>query len=132
MSKNTFKSIVAILAGFLVVVILSIATDLILNMTDIMKQPFDTNPTWFIILVILYRNAFSTFGSYLTARLAPSKPMRHAMIGGFIGLALSIAGAVVMWDTPPRWYAISLIVLALPSAWLGGKIFGGEFPRGGA
>ncbi|WP_158638313.1 hypothetical protein [Panacibacter ginsenosidivorans] len=46
--------------------------------------------------------------------------MRHAMIGGFIGFVLSIVGAIVILDKAPHWYAISLIILALPSAWLGG------------
>lgn len=125
MSKNTFKSIVAILAGLAVVVILSIATDLVLHMTNIMKDPFDDNPAWFIIIVIIYRNIYSALGSYLAARLAPDKPMRHAMILGGIGTALTIVGAASMWHLPPHWYPISLIILALPSAWLGGKIFGG-------
>ncbi|QEC66800.1 hypothetical protein FRZ67_05595 [Panacibacter ginsenosidivorans] len=57
---------------------------------------------------------------YITAVLAPAKPMRHAMIGGFIGFVLSIVGAIVILDKAPHWYAISLIILALPSAWLGG------------
>lgn len=120
--KNAFKSIWAIVAGFLFVVVLSVLTDMVLEKTGIMKKPFVDNPGWFIVLVIIYRNIYGVVGSYITANLAPSRPMRHAMIGGFIGFALSIIGAIVMWDTPPHWYAISLIVLALPSAWLGGKL----------
>jgi hypothetical protein len=50
--------------------------------------------------------------------------MDHAMIGGFIGLALSLVGAVVTWNRGPEfgphWYPIALVVLALPTAWLGG------------
>ena len=87
-----------------------------------MKMPFDYNASWFIILVIIYRNIYGVIGSYITAALAPAKPMRHAMIGGFIGFVLSIIGAIVMWDKPPHWYAISLIIFALPAAWLGGKL----------
>lgn len=122
MKNSTLKSIWAVLAGFLFLVILSILTDVFLEKTGLMKQPFHLNSAWFIVFVIIYRNVFSTIGSYITASLAPNRPMRHAMIGGFIGLALSIVGAVAMWDVPPHWYAISLIVLALPSAWLGGKL----------
>jgi len=33
-----------------------------------------------------------------------------------------IVGLIAMWDIPPRWYPISLIVLTLPAAWLGGKM----------
>jgi hypothetical protein len=122
MNKQTFKSIGAVLAGFVFVVIASIATDVILTQTGVMKHPFENNSTFFIIIVILYRNIFSTAGSYITATLAPNKPMLHAMIGGFIGFALSIVGAIVMKNEGPSWYAMALIVLALPSAWLGGKL----------
>ena len=121
--NNTFKSIAAILAGLILVVLLSSLTDMVLEKTDLMQtDPFDNNPWWLIVIVIIYRNLYSTAGSYLAARLAPNKPMRHAMILGFIGFVLSIVGTVVMWDTPPHWYPITLVVLALPSAWLGGKL----------
>lgn len=123
MKKQTLKSIGAVLAGFVLVVILSIVSDLLFVKTEIMKQPFNLNSTFFIVFVVFYRSLFSTIGSFLTAKLAPSNPMKHAMIGGFIGLVLSIIGAITMWDTPPRWYAIALVITALPSAWLGGKLF---------
>ncbi|NOU47108.1 MAG: hypothetical protein HOO86_08605 [Bacteroidales bacterium] len=123
MKKTIFKSIGAILAGFVFVVIFSVLTDLTLVKTGFMKQPFDLNSSWFIIFVIFYRSLFGTTGSYLTARLAPYKPMGHSMIGGSIGFVLSIIGAIAMWNTPPHWYPVSLIITTLPCAWLGGKIF---------
>ncbi|HEY5747947.1 MAG TPA: hypothetical protein VIU12_17880 [Chryseolinea sp.] len=119
---NLLKSTGAILAGFVFVVIISVATDVALEKTGIMKQPFDLNPVWFILFVILYRTVYGVVGTYITASLAPNNPMRHALISGFIGLAISIAGAIVMRDQGPSWYAISLVVLALPTAWLGGKL----------
>lgn len=123
MNKNILKSIGAILAGFVLVVIISILTDIILMQTGLMKLPLDLNPVWFIILVVFYRSLYATIGSYLTAKLSPDNPMRHAMIGGIIGFAVAIIGAIAEWDKPPHWYPISLIITALPSAWLGGQLF---------
>ena len=124
MKKETLKSIGAIIAGFAALLILSMITDSVLQKTGVMKtEPFDENPVWLIAIIILYRTIFSTFGCYLTARLAPNKPMKHAIILGIIGVVLTIVGLIVMWDIPPRWYPISLIVLTLPAAWLGGKLF---------
>ena len=123
MSKNTLKSIGAILVGFLAGAILSVVTDVILEKTGFMKmEPFDYNAWWIIVLVILYRCIYNTLGCYIAARLAPSRPMRHAMILGIIGLGLSIVGTIVMWDKPPHWYPIALILLVMPCAWLGGKL----------
>lgn len=123
MKKETLKSIGAVAAGFATLVILSMITDIVLEKTGIMKtQPFVENPVWLIVVIILYRTVFNTFGCYLTARIAPNKPMKHAIILGTIGVVLTTVGLIVMWDTPPRWYPVSLIVLTLPAAWLGGKM----------
>jgi hypothetical protein len=123
MKPTILKSIGAIVAGIATGVILSTATDTIFESTRTMKtDPFDGNPGWLIMLVVAYRTIFNIAGSYLTARLAPVKPMKHVIILGMIGLVFSVAGTIVMWHIPPHWYPISLDLLALPSAWLGGKI----------
>lgn len=123
MKKETLKSIGAVIAGFALLVILSIIMDSILEKTGVMKtDPFNENPVWLIAIIILYRTVFNTFGCYLTARLAPNRPLKHAIILGIIGVVLTIVGLIAMWDIPPRWYPISLIVLTLPAAWLGGKM----------
>lgn len=123
MKKETLKSIGAVIAGFAVLTVLSIITDSVLQKTGVMKtEPFDENPVWLIALIVAYRTIFNIMGFYLTARLAPSKPMKHAIILGTICFALTIVGAIVMWHLPPHWYPISLAVLTLPAAWLGGKM----------
>lgn len=124
MKTNTFKSITAILLGLVAVFIVSIATDVVLDKMGIMKmEPFNANSTGIIWLVIAYRSVYNTLGCYLAAKLAPNKPMKHAMILGGIGMALCIVGLVAMWEVPPHWYPATLIVLALPCAWLGGKLY---------
>ena len=88
-----------------------------------MKQPFHLNTTGFIAFVVFYRCLYGTAGSYLTAKLAPGNPLKHAMIGGIIGFIIAILGAVVMWDTPPHWYPVALIITTLPCAWAGAILF---------
>ena len=45
---------------------------------------------------------------------------------GFIGLLAAIAGTAATWNKGPefgpKWYPIALVVLAIPSVWLGGKL----------
>jgi len=123
MKKETLKSIGAVAAGFAALVILSTITDSVLEKTGIMKtQPFVENPVWLVAVVILYRTIFNTFGCYLTARIAPNKPTQHAIVLGIICVGLTVVGLIVMWDVPPRWYPISLIILTPPAAWLGAKM----------
>jgi hypothetical protein len=123
MKKETLRSVGAVIAGLAALAIFSMTTDSVLQKTGVMKtEPFVENPVWLIAMIVLYRTIFNTFGCYLTARLAPSKPMIHAMILGIIGVVLTIVGLIAMWDVPPRWYPVSLIILTLPAAWLGGKM----------
>lgn len=123
MKKEILKSIGAVIAGLAVLAILSTITDSVLQKTGVMKtEPFVENPVWLIAIIVLYRMVFTALGCFLTARMAPGKPMKHAMILGIICVVLTLAGLIAMWDTPPRWYPISLIVLTLPAAWLGGKM----------
>ncbi|MES1262649.1 MAG: hypothetical protein ABUS49_13025 [Acidobacteriota bacterium] len=118
-SRRIGRSMGAVLAGFLAVVILSIGTDVLL--------PRPMSDTLFL-MATLYRTLYGVAGGYMTARLAPDRPLRHALAGGLVGLALSVLGAVATWnegpDFGPHWYPLALVVLALPSAWAGGKLFG--------
>jgi hypothetical protein len=51
--------------------------------------------------------------------------MKHAMVGGVLGLLVSTVGAVVTWNKNlgPHWYPVLLAVTALPCAWLGGWLW---------
>lgn len=57
-------------------------------------------------------------GAYLTAKLAPSDPMKHAMILGYVGIVLGLIGLVATWNLGlgPHWYPVALVVLAVPPA----------------
>lgn len=131
MSKNVFKSIGAILAGIVTIVVLSNGTDTILETLGVyppikeqLEHGFDT--WWMTMLALTYRIAYTVAGGYVTAVLAPNQPMRHATVLGIVGIALSILGAIVAWGITPAWFSIFLVLLALPSAWLGGRLRTGK------
>lgn len=121
-TKTTGRSIWAIVAGFLVVVVLSIGTDLVLHATHVYTGPqLNDNQS---ALATAYRTLFAIVGSYITARLAPHKPMKHALIGAAVGTVIATGGAVAMWnkDLGPHWYPVALVLTAFPTAWIGAKI----------
>ena len=77
------------------------------------------------LLALSYHLAYTLFGSYLAARLAPNRPMGHALAIGALGIVISTLGliAIVTDNLAPAWYGWMLIVLSLPVAWVGGKLF---------
>ena len=126
-TRRTGRSILAILVGFLVVVIISIATDLVMHSIGLfprLGQPMTDKP---LVIATAYRLIYGVLGAYITARLAPYNPMQHSLWGGVIGMVLGIMGAVATWNKGPafgpHWYPVALIVTALPCAWIGAKLF---------
>lgn len=123
--KNFIKSVGAIIGGSLAGIIPTLLTDYILESTGVLPHGNIYVAAWLIWIVLIYRSIFTVFGGYMTAKFAPHHPLRHAVIGGSIGTAVSILGAIATanMDLGPSWYPWTLAVLTLPSAWLGGKLF---------
>jgi hypothetical protein len=120
---SILKSIGAIIAGMLVIVLLSVCTDFILQKIGVFPPSYEkASGTPLLLLAFAYRCIYGVAGGYVTALLAPNRPMRHAIILGIIGTAISIIGAVVGWKLSAHWYPIALVVTALPTTWLGGKL----------
>jgi hypothetical protein len=122
------RSVGAVLAGIVVGVILTIGTDVVLHAVGVFP-PWGQSMVGFdgaLLLATVYRTVYGIVASYLIARLAPDRPMAHALAGGVLGLAVSILGAALTWNKGPafgpHWYPLALIVLAMPQAWLGGKL----------
>src|SRR5438105_13994177 len=101
MNKNTLKSIGAVLAGFVAVFVLSLGTDVVLHATGVFP-PWDQRMSdALFMLATAYRTVYCIAGSYIAARLAPDRPMAHALVVGVVGLVVSTAGTVVTWNTVP-------------------------------
>ena len=68
---ETGRSAIALLAGFLAVVILSVGTDAVMHAIGVlppMGQPATDMP---MSIALIYRTIYGIFGGYIVARLAP-------------------------------------------------------------
>ena len=119
------RSVWAVVAGVLFIVVVTTIVDIVLHQVRF-YPPLDTpmNDTHARVAAA-YRLAIGVAGAWLTARLAPHEPMRHALILGVVGIVLGMVGVIATWNLTlaPRWYALSLVVMAVPQSWLGGKLF---------
>ena len=122
-SNRLGRSVFAIAAAIVTNAALSLAVDQALHELDVYPpwgQPM--HEPALNLLALAYRVAFGVVAGYLVARLAPSAPMRHAVILGVIATALSTLGAVVaitQHDLGPAWYPIALAILSYPTVRLG-------------
>lgn len=124
--SSLLKSIGAIFVGLMFIIITSLATDVVLHATGIYPPWFQPMSNALFGLATAYRVIYSVIGCYITARLATNRPLVHALILGGVGELISMAGAAATWNQVPalgpKWYPLALIVSALPSAFVGGKL----------
>jgi hypothetical protein len=120
--ENTPRSILAVLAGFITVFVLSVVTDAVLHAAHVYPEGPLFN-TWLLLLAFGYRSVFTVLGGYVTAKLAPQKPVKHAIILGVVGTIAGAAGTIAGWDLSSHWYPIALTVTAIPFTWLGAKLY---------
>jgi hypothetical protein len=118
------RSILAVLGGMFVAIVVTLVTDVVMRKAGVLPPLGERVPDRVLTWVTAYRVVYGIGASYLTAYLAPYRPIAHAMIGGAFGFLASLAGAIATWNGgpayEPHWYPVALVVLALPQAWIGG------------
>lgn len=119
------RSLLAILAGIVSTIVVTTIVDVVLHQVGIYppwNEPLDNG---LALLAVSYRIVISIGGAWLTAKLAPDRPMRHALWLGYAGTVLGLIGVAVSWGKglAPDWYPIALAVLAIPQCWLGGRLY---------
>jgi hypothetical protein len=126
MTSTFWRSTGAVVAGFVAIVVLSLGTDQVLHMLNVYPPWGQPMSGGLFGVATAYRIVYTIAGGYLTARLAPHAPVRHAVILGLIGLLPGIGGVMVALAKPelgPLWYPIVLAVTGLPCTWLGGVLY---------
>jgi hypothetical protein len=106
-------------------IVLSVGTDALLRAAGAFPPVGKPAGNGLLLLATVYRTIYGVISSYVVAWLAPRKPMAHVLVAGLMGLAANALGAITTWNKNlgPHWYPIALTVLAVPTAWLGGKIW---------
>jgi hypothetical protein len=125
MDSTKKQSIWAVVAGILFVIVVTTLVDILLHAAGVfppLDTPIDDRQS---LIATSYRFVIGIAAGYLTAKLAPSNPMKHAMILGIIGTVLGTLGVVASWGSKlgPAWYPIAVAALAIPQSWLGVTFF---------
>ena len=127
------RSVLAIVAGFILIGLLAYGTDGIAHAIrpDIFGPNSSTSNVPYLVIAVIYVGVYATAGCWLAAALGGRRPMLHAMILGVLGLVFNIAAVPGMWSLFPHWYTIVSLVLVMPFAWLGGRLRERQLERRG-
>jgi hypothetical protein len=117
-----------VVAGFAATALLSLGTDVVMHATGVFPPWLAPMSDGLFVWATVYRIAFTVIGGFVTARLAPRKPMTHVLILGAVGIVAASAGVLATWNSGPefgpKWYPIALVVTAMPCVWAGGLLAG--------
>src|SRR5690349_1671498 len=131
--SSTVQSIIAVVVGFVVTGALIFGTTA--AATAAMPGAFDARQapttTGMLLFMHVYVAIYATLGCWLAARLAPSRPMLHAMIVGALGVAVNAANANI-WDLYPWWSNVISLASPIILARIAGTIREGQIARGDA
>ncbi|MGH7133367.1 MAG: hypothetical protein ACREJO_15650 [Phycisphaerales bacterium] len=123
--RRVLRSVGAVLAGVLANIVLVGAIEAALRATGIFPPMFQPMADHLWALALTNRVVFAFVGGFLTARLAPARPMRHVVVLGGIETVMSVLFVLLNWnkaDFGPHWFAIGVTLTALPCAVLGGML----------
>src|SRR2546428_6891678 len=104
--RRRWRSVGAVVAGFVVVFVLSVGTDQVLHVLKVYPPWGEPMAGVLFVVATAYRIVYTILGGYITARLAPHAPGRHPLIPGLVGPAPGPAGVMVAIATPglgPPW-----------------------------
>jgi hypothetical protein len=121
-ARARLRSVGAVLGGLLTTFAVTTAVDVLFHALHVFPAWTERMSDALFVLALAYRIPFNVAGSYVTARLAPSRPMAHALALGAVGTVLAILGAIAMGEYGPAWYSIANIVVAFPCAWAGARL----------
>ena len=120
------RSIGAVFAGLLTIAVLDNLLDFILHSTGVYPPVGQTMADGLFLLALGYRTVDGILGCAIAAALAPSRPMRHALTLGGIGIVLSSLGVLATLgggpEYGPLWYPLALVAITLPCAYVGGRL----------
>jgi hypothetical protein len=118
------RGVLAIVAGFVAIAVLSLGADAVFRRAapGLFGAGGRSDHLGVLLAMIAYSAVFATAGAWLTARLAPDRPLRHALILGGLGLALAVPVTIAHWHTAPVWFHVVTLALTLPAAWVGGTM----------
>src|SRR5437879_8446448 len=92
--RRRWRSVGAVVAGFVVVFVLSVGTDQVLHVLKVYPPWGEPMAGALYVMATAYRTVYTILGGCTTARPAPDAPVRHALILGLVGPVAGRLGVI--------------------------------------
>jgi hypothetical protein len=106
------RHIAAVAAGYFVMAVGVVLTDLLAHPLHA-RSPFA-----FSLLTAVVGATMMVAGGHLAVRI--SGRLKSAVTLGLFSFAMGILSALETWPLVPVWYSVTLLLVPIPAAWLGG------------
>ena len=118
------RSIGAVIVGYVVYLVLSVIGGVILAVSFPGAVSQGTmNPTvGFLVGGLVFSVIFAFAGGYVTASIAQTKEVTHALILGGVMVVIGLISLVVGTSPQPVWAQIVGLIIPLPSVYVGGVL----------
>jgi len=119
------RSVLAVLAGFVTWTILWLISNqlLMISARDQFHDDGTTDHAGLLLVILVASVVLSTVAGWLTAKIARTSPIGHALALGALLLAIGVVVQWQYWHVMPLWYHLSFLTLLLPASVLGGRYF---------
>src|SRR2546425_6702391 len=111
--RRRWRSVGAVVAGFVVVFVLSVGTDQALHVLKVYPPWGEPMAGALYVMATAYRIVYTILGGYITARLAPDAPVRHALILGLVGLVAGLIGGMRSEEHTSELQSLAYLVCRL-------------------
>lgn len=121
-APRIIRSIAAVAAGSITWMVTALGTDVIIATVrpEWMGAAGQVKDVPVLLFVLSYALGFSVLGGWVTAWAAPRRPVLHALILGFVQLAMGLVATAIHFDMMPLWYHVTFLTLLVPANVLGG------------
>lgn len=120
-----WKSVLAVVAGVVALTVTSFAIEaavnpILMRVLSLPDQAALARNSGVMAFTFAYSLVCVAFGGYVCARLAPTRPLRHAVAMGLVQVGMTLLAMQSMPELAPRAQWIISAILAFPAAVAGG------------
>lgn len=125
------KHFVSVLAGFLVWTVLFLVGNQVLFRVfrDRFSDDMVTTDTTVLGVTLALTVLYSLIAGFVTARLAPRRPIVHGVALGVVQTAIGIAVQSAYWNVIPGWYHVAFIGMLFPATVAGAALWSQRNPH---